>query len=341
MSGGAPLRVTMDEVARSAKVSRQTVSRVLHDNAYIAPGTRERVRKAIEKLGYVPDAVARSLAHKRTYLVAAVLTEFAGYSRARILMHAEEEARARGYNVFICGSLSSPKGEPLESPLLNSQKYEGVLILYRGSVDDRFALFKQIHRDVPVVTLGYAPKMPQVRRIVLDDRGGAYRAVKLLLSSGRRTIAQIAGPPGRFDTSGRMQGWREALADFGIQAEERLVRHAQWTPEAGYDQTCSLLNDYDGIDAIFAHSDLIAIGCLRALNEYGLKVPHDVAVVGFDNISIAALLTPSLTTVDQPFAEIGRTAMQCLIARIEGGDVGKMSRAISAELVIRESTTVS
>jgi len=330
--------VTMDDVAERARVSRQTVSRVLHSNDYVSERTRQEVEKAIKALGYFPDPVARSLAHNRTYLVAVVVTEFTGYTRARVLVGAEAEARKQGYNVFICGSEAGELGEPLDSPLLNSQRAEGVLVLYRGSSRDHHRLLDTVRPGLPVVTIGYAPKNPNVTRILVDNRRGAYQAVKHLLDCGHRRIAEVAGPKGRYDADERARGSRKALREAGIQPDEKLLRYGNWTPDSGYEQTIQLLEQGISFSAVFAHSDLMALGCMQALKDGGARIPEDVGVIGFDDISITQFVDPPLTSVHQPFFEMGQAAMRVLIDRISGKKPNSTKVVLPTNLVVRRSS---
>lgn len=330
--------VTMDDVARRARVSRQTVSRVLHGNDYVSAKTRRNVTQVIKALGYFPDPVARSLAHKRTYLIAVVLTEFTGYNRARILVGAEEEARERGYSVFICGSKAKGLGEPEGSPLLNSQKYEGLLFLYGGSAGDTWDIFGHVRPDLPIVTIGYAPREKRVTRVMIENRKTAEEAVAHLVACGHRRIAQISGPRGRYDSDERAEGYADALRKAGLEMCAELTRYGDWTPDSGYACAMQLLDAGVRCTAFFAHSDFMAIGCMKALRERGLSIPRDAAVVGFDDTPITHFVDPPLTTIQQPYRELGRTAMRVLIGRIDGEKPVRRSLVLTAPLVVRGSS---
>ena len=330
--------VTMDDVARRARVSRQTVSRVLHSNDYVSAKTRRDVTQAIKALGYFPDPVARSLAHKRTYLIAVVLTEFTGYNRARILVGAEEQARDRGFSVFICGSKAKGLGEPEGSPLLNSQKYEGLLFLYGGSTGDSYEILGTVRPDLPIVTIGYAPQEKRVTRVMIANRKTAREVVAHLVACGHRRIAQISGPRGRYDSDERAEGYADALREAGLTVSPELTRFGDWTPESGYACTMQLLDAGIACTGFFAHSDFMAIGCMKALRERGLSIPRDVAVAGFDDTPLAHFVDPPLTTIQQPYRDLGRTAMRVLIDRINGEGPSRRTIVLPAPLVVRGST---
>ena len=332
--------VTMDDVAAAAGVSRQTISRVVHGHAYVSEPTRVRVQEAIQVLGYMPDPIARSLVRKRTFLLAVVITDFTGSTRAQVLMGAELEAREHGYNIFITGAQAGELGEPLGSPLLNLQRYEGLLILYCGSLRDRYELFESIRPGLPVVTIGYGTAKHKVLRLVSDNERAAGEAVGHLLACAHRLIAQVAGPSGRLDAEERSRGYENALGRAGIRVDPRLTCHGDWTAESGYASTRELLEEGAGFTAVFVHSDLMALGCMKALKERGLHIPQDVAVVGFDDIDISAYTDPPLTTVHNPYREMGRLGIRYLIERITGKRKRGGTVVLPARLIVRGSSCV-
>jgi DNA-binding LacI/PurR family transcriptional regulator len=329
--------VTMDHVAAAAGVSRQTVSRVLHGNDYVSEATRTRVLEAVRELGFMPDPVARSLARNRTFLLAVLITNFTGPSRAQELTGAEAEAREQGYNIYICGSEASGLGEPLGSALLNLQRYEGLFVLYQGSKSDRYGLFGSIRPGLPVVTTGYGGRN-KVQRVLLDNHSGGLQATRHLLSLGHKRIALIAGPATRLDTLERTRGYADALRESGIEADPALQRHGAWTLESGYERTRDLIKAKGRFSAVFVHSDMMALGCMTALKEQGLRIPEDVAVVGFDDIEVARYVDPPLTTVHCPYQQVGRRAVRCLIERITGARVRGGTVVLPTSLVVRRSS---
>ena len=332
-------RVTIVDVANRAGVSRQTVSRVIHAPNIVAKPTKKRVVEAIETLKFRPDPLARSLVSKRTYTIAVVIVEFSAYTRSRVLSGAEKEARKSSYNVLICGADSSgPFGEPIYTPLLNSQRYEGVFILYAGSITDKFDIFTEIPPDIPVVTFGYAHRMDSVTCISTSFREGAYAAVKHLINLGHRRIVNLSGPKELYDSKQRTKGYLDALKEAGIKHDPSLIKYGTFIAEEGYIKTCQLLNENVRFSAIFAQSDAMALGCLHALRKKGLRVPEDIAVVGYDNFDIAPYFSPPLTTVNIPAYEMGRTGIRILIDKIEGKEPEKKLMELPAKLVIRDSS---
>jgi LacI family transcriptional regulator len=328
---------TIIDVAQAANVSRQTVSRVLRDPSIVADNTRKRVIKVIEKLGYHPDPVAQSLVTKRTYLIGILISGFTGYTRDRILAGAQSEARKHRFNLFICEADAGKLGEPEHSPLLNTQRYEGVFVLYRGAKTDNFRILADIHDDVPMVTLGYRPNRDLVTRITTQDRKGSYLATRHLLDLGHRRIGVIAGMEGRFDVKDRVAGYRKAVRETGLELNPDLIEYADWTLEGANDAMGRLLSR-EKITAVVVQSDLMAFGCLSALYERDILVPRDMSIVGFDNIDIGRYIIPPLTTVDNMIFETGRRAIQILTEAIGGKKPSADVLKLPTKLIVRGST---
>jgi DNA-binding LacI/PurR family transcriptional regulator len=332
-------KATIIDVASAANVSRQTVSRVLLDSSLVADKTRKKVQDVIDKMDYRPDPVARSLVNKRTYIISILISGFTGYTRDRILAGAEREARKHNYNLFICEADEGQVGEPVLSPLLNTQRYEGLFVLYGGSTVDNFRIFSDIPNDIPVVTLGYKPDHKQLVRIPTENRKGAYIATRHLLDLGHRRIGVIAGMKGMFDVTERLEGYKKAIEEEGLQYDPSLIRYTDWTPEGAYNATEVLLED-ENFTALFVQNDLMAVGCLGSLYKKGLLVPRDISLVGFDNIDIGKFTIPPLTTVNNMIYETGRKAIQVIIDSINNKKPSKNLFRLPTELVVRSSTSV-
>lgn len=331
-------KATINDVAKKAKVSRQTVSRVLSNSELVAESTRERVLSAIKALYYRPDPVARSLVNRRTYLIGVIITTFTGYTRDRILAGAESEAQKQHYNLFICGAKAEELGEPVKAALLNTQRYEGLLILYRGSKKDHFAIMNEIYNEIPVVTIGYRPHRDKLIRIVSEHKKGGYLATKHLIELGHKKIATITGIPGRYDVIERLEGYKRALKENGIPFDPGLVFHSDWTAESSFNIIKRKLKEKIMFTAVFCQSDIIAIGCISALKDSARSIPSDVSVIGFDNIDIGNFIDPPLTTINHKIYETGRMGIQTLIECIEGRQSKRKLIKLPTELVVRKST---
>ncbi|MEV7628869.1 LacI family DNA-binding transcriptional regulator [Actinoplanes sp. NPDC089786] len=325
-------RSTLADVAAAAGVSKAAVSRVVNDAPGVAPETREHVRRVIERLGWRPDPVARALASGHGDVIelvvvddascfgsnpyygrvtAGVLLELAG-GNAQLRVHVIDEAGAPSLLATIADTVSL-----------------GVLLL---NVSPKLAADFYARCD-RVVTMG--PSAPRVPYVDMENAAGLEQAVRHLHETGRRRIAAVHGQEGNPCADARREGYGRAVRDLGLPDISAI---GKFRPEAGYELTQRLLAEEPTIDAIVAGCDLMATGVVRALSHLGRRVPHDVAVVGFDNCIIASSLTPALTSVHQPVEEMAAAATRALVNRT----LAPHWRVVfPAELRIRESSTSS
>lgn len=331
-------RVTIKDVAARAGISRQTVSRVLNNGDVVAETTRARVLAAIGELGYRPSAIARSLVSQRTYTLGLLTADFSDYTHARIIEGAEAEAREHGYLIFVSGAEHSPDGEPLCcSPILTQHYAEGLLIVYHGSDRDRHAIFEDVSSDLPVVTIGYARDRAGIVAIGISNYEGARQATQHLLGLGHRRIAHITGPLQMYASQERRLGYLEALQEAGITPKDAWLAMGDWSSSSGYQATQQLLDEAPGFTALFVQNDRMAMGALQALREHHLRIPQDVAVVGFDNIPSSLYFDPPLTTLHQPSYELGRAGARLLIDMIDGHPAPSAPLRLETRLIIRHS----
>ena len=330
-------RTTIEDVAALAGVSRQTVSRVLNNPDSVADETRARVLAVIEKLNYRPSASARSLASRRTFILGILTADLSDYTHARIIEGTEAEARKHGYMTFVSGAEGSPLGEPLHSSLLSQHRAEGLFIVYHGADCDNHAIFEDIPNGLPVVSIGYARHRENVTTLGIANYGGARQATAHLLSLGHRRIAHITGSPEMYESQERQLGYAEALQEAGVAPDGTLTAAGDWSSASGYGATLELVDHDSGFTALFAQNDRMAMGAIRALHERGLRVPEDVAVVGFDDIPAAPYFCPSLTTVHHPFYKVGQAGARLLIDLINGQPVRSNPICLETKLVIRQS----
>ncbi|MCS7283784.1 MAG: LacI family transcriptional regulator, partial [Anaerolineae bacterium] len=289
-------RPTIQDVARRAGVSRQTVSRVLNNKGEVRPETRERVLAAIEELNYRPNAVARSMVRGHTYTLGCIAPTLTDYTFASIIEGAQAEARRQGYFILTGSAPTEHEVESLLEEFLHRQ-VDG-LIVFNPYADGRFRyLLPLIENGTPVVYLGNTPCSEPVSSVRCDDRDGGYQATRYLLELGHRAIATITGPPNEECVGDRLDGYRRALAEYALSVNERLILRGDWSAISGYRATSSLLETGVSFTAIFAQNDQMAIGAIRALREAGLQVPRDVSVIGFDDIPLASYFDPPLTTL--------------------------------------------
>ena len=317
-------------------MSKTTVSHVLSGKRAVSPGTRERVQRSIDALGYRPSGPARSLRTRKTHMVALILPDITNPFYPVLARGLEEGLEAHGYRAFIC---SSDGDANRERAYLNEVCDRGV----DGIVLDSFHLTVD---DVHAATGGRLPTVwigglqfdhPGVDSVRSDDEAGAYAGTRHLVERGHRRIAMIDGPVG--SGTARRDGYRRALAEAGVAAVPEPPLRADYKRGGGRVVADRLLGLEPRPTAVFCSNDLIAIGVLDAAGAMGLAVPDDLAVVGFDDIELASLVTPSLTTLANPAFTTGREAGRLLTERMAGGHQGPARTVtLPSPLVIRASS---
>lgn len=333
MNDSRPIR--MRDVAKVAGVSHQTVSRVLNTPDLVQQQTRDRVLEVIEMLNYRPHAAARALSVRRSGTIGVLDSGSQIHGQAIMLQTVETAARRHGYATSVAAVAEGTASVIKEAfQHLLDMGVEGIVIM--GNTAQLASAAERVSSSVPVVMVtSSTPEHSTVLRVGVDSAGGARAVVRHLAARGRTRIRHIAGPHGWLDAQAREAGWRAELAHHGLPALDPV--EGDWLPSAGYRAANELIARGD-IDAIFAANDHMAMGALRAIFDAGLRVPDDIAVAGFDDLIGTGFLTPSLTTVHQPFEEVGEVCMANLLAAIAGETVNNV--LLDAKLVIRESTGV-
>jgi DNA-binding LacI/PurR family transcriptional regulator len=308
---------------------------VINRSPDVATGTRERVLATIEELGYVPSPMARALISNRTHSIGIVAEDISDQTFARWAAGAERAARARGFYLMI-GSVDPDDDEHGYLRLMLERRVEGLLLARPHAVLDTRDLDRLSKAGVPIVSMG-SSRIPGVF-VDVDNRQGGYDATRHLLDRGHRAIATVDGPPEWPSSEARHTGYRDALADAGVPYDPTLVVQASdWGLESGRSAVAQLSKRGARFSALFAHSDLIALGAIRELRLSGRSVPRDVSVVGFDDLPVAPYLDPPLTTVHQPMEELGALAATLLLDQLAGKEAVVGEQLLPAELLIRES----
>jgi len=337
------LSASIKEVALKAGVSIATVSRVINDKGPVAVETRQRILAAIEQLRYVPHGAARSLITNQTDTIGVLLPDLYGEFFSEVIRGVDLAARRNGFHVLISGFHS------------DRAEIEAVLRALRGRVDglivlspdvDAQGLRRNLPETLPVVLLNtpvHRPVRAQGNGVAfdainVDNHGGAFAMVRHLAALGHRRIALIRGPAENADARERLRGYRDALRAEGIAPSPALEIPGDFSEDSGYRAGRQLLNLEPRPDAVFAANDSMAIGCLFALREAGVEVPGDVALAGFDDIPIARYVTPSLSSVHVPIAELGTRAMERLLHAVEHKNAHeRRQETVPTTLVVRGS----
>lgn len=323
----------MIDVAALAGVSAQTVSRVARGEPTVRAETAERVRDAMEQLGYSPNRAARALRYGQFGTVGMVAHRLARTGESRTVEAVVEAAQAEGYTVALV-DVASPGPDDVSAAVarLSHQDIDG-LIIVRAETATPDTLALPAHLPVVVSDSRFVGHHPAV---AADQAGGARAAVGHLLDLGHATVHHLAGPDDSTPARQRETTWREVLTEAG--AAVPGVARGDWTAASGYDVGRELAAD-PGVTAVFAANDEMAAGLVRALHEAGRAVPGDVSVVGFDGIDLAAQLWPPLTTVEQDFAEIGRRLVGLLLRQIRHAEnLEDTHEVVPVRLVARAST---
>jgi DNA-binding LacI/PurR family transcriptional regulator len=330
----APGRPTLDAVAARAGVGRGTASRVLNGSTQVSPQAKAAVEAAIQELGYVPNRAARSLVTQRTDSVALVVSE----SQERVFGEPFFAGVLRGINAALLETplqlwlamAASPEQRERVEHHLTGQHVDGVLLLSLHDDDPLPAVLRE--RGMPFVFGGRSARAAESDFSVdVDNAAGARKAVEYLLGSGARRVATIAGPQDMEVGRARLAGYRAAVSG------PELVAYGDFSEAGGAKAMRTLLEFEPDLDAVFVASDLMASGALRALRDAGLRVPQDVAVIGFEDAPVARQCEPPLTTVHQPVEEMGRRMAELLVCRIRREPVANSHVLLDTHLVRRAS----
>ncbi|MFD4343367.1 LacI family DNA-binding transcriptional regulator [Streptomyces coelicoflavus] len=330
---GAARQPGMTDVARLAGVSAQTVSRTLAGHPNVQPKTRAKVLAAVEQLGYRKNNAARMLSSGRSRTIGVVTLQTTFYSRANLIFGIETAAREAGYAVSTATTASLDTAE-IEGALsrLAEQDVEGVILsVPLVHVSPRI---EQLTRSVPTVTVdGSRTRATEV--VAVDQTLAARLATRHLIELGHEAVWHVAGPAEWLDAASRSAGWRDTLEEAGLPVPP--VLEGDWTPASGY-RNGLVLGKIPDVTAVFVASDEMAFGVIRALHELGRRVPRDISVVGVDDIALAEYCSPSLTTVAQPFAEMGALAVAHLLRHIADPAAAPEPASVEPALVVRAST---
>jgi DNA-binding LacI/PurR family transcriptional regulator len=333
-------------VAAHADVSHQTVSRVINGDRRVAPETRARVMAAIRELDYEPNAIARSLTSNRTHTLGIVTYNVSEYALGQTVAGAEAEARRHGYFLFV-GSVAEAADEADEQAYLRlmlNRRVEGLILDWPTLRADAARSLVAVTDHVPLVAIAGDPKITGIQVVDINNVQGGFDATSFVISQGHRSIATITGPPTWNATEARLQGYREALRAAGLAATPELTLHSlEWDPEGGREAARRLLSTIIPFTAIFAQSDLLALGAITEIRANGLRVPEDISIIGYDDIPVASFFSPPLTTMRQPIRDVGVLAASLLVDAITNRNSGERNETnrhlLSPQLVVRDSVS--
>ena len=328
---------TLKDIARIAGVSTATVSKVISGKHHdIGASTIETVRRLARELDYRPNVLARSMKTKVTRTIGLIIPDVRNPFFTDLARGAEDSARERGYSLLFCNTDDDLSKELAYIETLAQKQVDGIALA--ASLNRDREREEQFKVPLPIVTLDRDVFFPGVKgHIATDNEKGAFDAVKYLISLGHRRILFLSGELQTQVSSQRLAGYRRALADAGIAFAEELLITGPYSFEFGYDTIKAWTVDPE-VSAIFCGNDMIALGVIKALKERQVRVPQDISIMGFDDIYLASINTPTLTTVRQPSYELGYLTVQRLIDILEGEEPDDPTLVIELEVIPREST---
>ncbi|EZP77196.1 transcriptional regulator [Parageobacillus genomosp. 1] len=325
---------SIKDVAKLANVSTATVSRVLRNAGNVTEETKRRVLEAIEALNYQPNVLGRYLRRMETETVLVIVPDITNPFFSKVLRGIEAVALERGYQVLLGDTQNDVRLEEQYLNVLPQKQVDGMIFL---TARTRKELMEEMSRQFPIVLACEYLEGTDIPTVSIDNISSARKATEHLIGLGHRRIAHLTGPMDVILSRDRLRGYYQALAQHDIDVDAALVQEGDFSYESGYNVTLKLLALEKPPTAIFAANDAMAIGAIKAVRHRGGRVPEDVAVVGFDDIQMASIFEPGVTTIAQPMFDIGKQAMKLLLQLIDGEEVERRQFVLPDQLVIRES----
>ncbi|MCG8485508.1 MAG: LacI family transcriptional regulator [Clostridia bacterium] len=330
---------TIKDVAEKAGVSIATVSRVINNSKQVSQQVRERVLKVIDEMEFKPNPVARSLVMKKSRLIGVVVPEISSYFFGEIMNGIEEIIRTHSYDILVCNSRGKHEQEIRYLDLFTGKQVEGIIFMSWKLENEVVDHIKEM--DIPVIMINRNTSKLTVPSVSIDNYKAAYELTKYLLQKGHREIALIRNSID-VDAFGLEQykGYKQALKDYDIDVDKNLVKYGDFSLDNSYNIVRGFVAANNMPTAIFATSDIMAIGAINALKDNGLSVPEDVSVVGFNDIRLASIYRPRLTVIHQPLFNIGTVAAKMIIDHIKGSESEDNIVILPHSLIERESCKV-
>jgi LacI family repressor for deo operon, udp, cdd, tsx, nupC, and nupG len=326
--------VKMSDVAKLANVSTATVSRVISNPGSVKEGTRKKVLETIEQLNYQPNILARYFRKMETKTILVIVPDISNPFFSKILRGIESIAVQNGYQVLLGDSDNDVQREYNFLDQLRQRQADGMILLTARMNRE---MIEEIADQFPVVLACEYLEGSSIPTVSIDNISSARRATEHLIKMGHTRIAHITGPMQVILSRDRLKGYQQAMMQYHLNLDSLLVQEGDFSYEAGY----NLMSKFSALEtpptAIFAANDEMAIGAVKAAKDKGMRVPEDIAIVGFDNIKISSIFEPEITTTAQPMFEIGQQAMDMLLKLINNEDVSRRQIVLTDELIVRQS----
>lgn len=332
-------QTTIKDIARELKISVATVSRALRDTYDVSRVTREKVLRKVTELHYRPNFNARGLVTHKSHNIAIILPAITNYYFSTVITGIQEIAYRNNYNIILYVTGESPAREIEIAEDLPLSSIDGLLVCVTSESDKPDHLKAIIDKGIPLVFFDRAAEIKSTSKVTQNDFGGAFMAVEHLIKNGYREIAHIAGPLTLSFTKERVRGYLAALKKYNLPVHDNLIIHSGFTQQSGAEDMKKLwASSPVKPDAIFAANDRKAVGAMLALKEMGIKIGKDVGVAGFTNDPVAAIITPSLTTVEEPALEVGKKCCELLLKHISKKNFIPEEVVLNGTLIVRHST---
>ena len=332
--------LTLKDLAQKLGLSTSTVSRALQNNPAISDDTRLRVNKLAKKIGYYPDALAKSLKNKKSYTIGVIVPEISHFFFSSVIDGIEDVTYKDGYTIMVTKSNEDFEREVLNLESLISNRVAGVIASISQNTKAGKHFYNIIDRGIPLVLFDRVLDDLDVHKIIGDDFEKVYEMVNHLIDSGYQNIAYLAGPSHLNITMNRVDGYKKALIDNNIELMDGLIMNINLNENDGFEGAKTLIRKFPKVDAICCVNDPVALGVYKYLNKVGIKIPDKIGVTGFSNNPSSETINPPMTTVDQQGYKMGRKAAKILLQKINNESIDSLDKThiIEGELIIRDSS---
>jgi LacI family transcriptional regulator len=335
-----PKEITIYDLARKLNISIATVSRALKDDPVVSKKTRKKIADLAEEMGYRSNNFARNLRTQRTDTIGVIVPRLNSYFMSTVIAGIESVANSEGYNLIISQSSESAQKEMASAKTMFNSRVDGLLVSLAYDTDSISHFDAFIKKNIPLVFFDRVEEHENCLNILINNKKAAYEATTHLISQGRRRIVYITATPKRNVYIHRLEGYKEALKDQKVRFREDYVLLSNLSQEAGA-EAASVIRQMDPLpDAVFVANDNCAVGCMVALKQGGIRIPEDIAFVGFNNDPVSTVVEPNLTTINYPGYEMGQVAARNLINHLNGASSIDTTNTIilRSELIVRESS---
>jgi LacI family transcriptional regulator len=333
-------KITIHDIARELEIDSSTVSRALSNSNRVAKKTKEKVLKKANELGYQPNLLASNLRRNVSNTIGVIVPRISRHFFSSVIQGVEETAYLAGYNVIICQSLEQFEREKKIIETLLANRVDGVLISISMETIDYVHIQGLKNGGVPVVIFDRHCNIPDHNNVLIDDFKAAFDATQHLINKGCKKIVHFSGPQELEIYKNRLRGYKNALQANNIPFDDNYILDSKLMEKDGIENAKKLLENSLAFDGIFSANDVAAIGAIKHLTSQGVKIPEDVAIVGFSNEPISTVISPSLTTINQPGFEMGKIATDLLLKHIKQqvGTLKAQTIIMDSHLIEREST---